>query len=114
MTNITADEYQQACLRTANFDLDSEDQNIAYAMGLAGESGEYANEVKKIYYHGHPEQKERIKDELGDVAWYLAVSAYSWGIPLSEILEGNLKKLRQRYPDGFEEIRSINRDTESL
>lgn len=45
----------------------------------------------------------------GDVAWYLAISAYAIECPLEEILKQNIKKLEKRYPNGFEVEKSVNR-----
>ena len=48
--------------------------------------------------------------ELGDVAWYLALTADAIGCTLEEVLETNIKKLESRYPDGkFEAGKSIYR-----
>lgn len=49
---------------------------------------------------------------LGDVAWYLAVSAFAIGLDLESVLRMNVEKLRDRYPDGFEVERSVNREGE--
>lgn len=48
--------------------------------------------------------------ELGDVAWYLAEAATALNVPLKEILQGNLDKLRSRYPEGFDAERSRQRE----
>ena len=53
--------------------------------------------------------KEAMKKELGDIAWYLAEIATALDVPLEEILERNLEKLRARYPEGFSSERSQNR-----
>jgi NTP pyrophosphatase (non-canonical NTP hydrolase) len=46
---------------------------------------------------------------LGDVAWYLAVSAHAIGWKLEDIFEKNIEKLENRYPEGFDPERSVNR-----
>lgn len=53
--------------------------------------------------------KEKLAKELGDIAWYLAETAYALGIPLEDILQANIDKLKKRYPEGFEKERSICR-----
>ena len=45
------------------------------ALGLTGEAGEVADEVKKCMYQGHPWQPSKIIEELGDVLWYVALMA---------------------------------------
>ena len=47
--------------------------------------------------------------ELGDIAWYLAETAYALDIPLERVLQGNIDKLKERYPEGFSTENSVNR-----
>ena len=47
---------------------------------------------------------------LGDVAWYLAVLCDAIGSDLDTVMEENLKKLEQRYPEGFDPYRSQHRN----
>jgi len=104
------DEYQSLALRTA-MGLDNQQGMIEYtALGLTGEAGETAEIVKKVYYHGHPLDRDALKIELGDVLWYAAVMAHALGFSLSEVAEANVDKLRKRYPDGFSTERSLNRE----
>lgn len=53
---------------------------------------------------------DNLKEELGDVLWYIATTAAGAGISLDEIMENNIEKLRKRYPEGFDAERSVNRD----
>lgn len=71
------------------------------ALGLAGESGEFADEVKKHLFHGKELDQEKLVKELGDILWYLAAAAKYLGVSLSDIAAKNNEKLRVRYPDGF-------------
>lgn len=110
---ITADDYQRAALRTAQADRLSADELLLNGvMGLCGEAGECIDLVKKARFQGHELNTEKLAEELGDVAWYLAVAAHGLGIPLSAILEGNVEKLMKRYPGGFDKARSMNRSGE--
>jgi NTP pyrophosphatase (non-canonical NTP hydrolase) len=83
---------------------------IAGALGTAGEAGEYAELIKKHIFHGHDIDLEKATLELGDVIWYLAFSANTLGIPIEEILEKNIEKLAKRYPSGFSQEDSKNRE----
>ena len=47
--------------------------------------------------------------ELGDVAWYLAEAATALDVPPEAVFQGNLDKLRQRFPNGFDVGASVNR-----
>jgi NTP pyrophosphatase (non-canonical NTP hydrolase) len=82
------------------------------AHGLAGESGEFSELVKKWAYHGHDMDRVAMAKELGDIGWYLAVAAHKLGFTLEDVLQANLDKLTDRYPEGFSTERSINRDRE--
>lgn len=108
---MTINEYQKAALRTelvlANR---SKIERLANGvMGLNGEAGEVVDLVKKHLFQGHKLDKEQVARELGDVAWYLAVSANAIDYDLETVLQMNIDKLAVRYPNGFEIERSIHR-----
>lgn len=102
-------EYQKLAMRTLNPEIDKKELILNASMGLCGESGEVIDLVKKHLFQGHDLDDERLIKELGDVAWYLAEAATALNVNLSEILEKNIKKLENRFPDGFNSNRSINR-----
>ena len=49
--------------------------------------------MKKYLFQGHDLDKAHIAKELGDVAWYLAVSAQALGFDLETILQMNVEKM---------------------
>ena len=105
---ITANDYQRAAMRTAG---DDEENYLANgAMGLCGESGEVTDLIKKHLYQGHELDHVKVVEELGDVFWYGALIAEAVGATLSEVMQNNIRKLEERYPDGFDKARSINRE----
>jgi NTP pyrophosphatase (non-canonical NTP hydrolase) len=71
------------------------------ALGLAGESGEVVDVIKKHVHHGKPLDRAKLVDELGDVLWYLAYLASIEGIDLAEVATANSRKSRARFPNGF-------------
>lgn len=107
---MTGHEYQKLALRTARTDLDSTQLLLNGALGLAGESGEVVDAIKKHLFQGHWLDKTHIQRELGDVAWYLAIAAHAVGCDLDTIFQMNIDKLKARFPDGFDAERSINRE----
>ena len=108
---MTINEYQTAALRTAQTDkLTARELLLNAALGLCGESGEVADLLKKYHFQGHNLDLDHVAKELGDIAWYLAVGAYSIGYDLEKILQMNVDKLKARYPDGFSTDRSLHRD----
>ena len=123
---MTINEYQQEALRTDSlrgqipreviiFDPEKDQQVRRLEqglMGLCGEAGEAIDILKKHLFQGHDfntQTRQHLLSELGDVAWYLAVSADALGYTLEEVLRTNIVKLRERYPNGFDSERSINR-----
>ncbi len=102
-------EYQKLALTTLNPELSQKDVLINGVMGLCGESGEAIDIVKKHLSQGHELNKEKLVNELGDIAWYLAETAYALGIDLEDVLVKNIEKLKARYPEGFSAEKSINR-----
>ena len=107
---MTANEYQKAAMRTASgMNYEHHGMLMNGVLGLAGETGEVADIVKKATFQGHDLDKKHIARELGDIAWYLAVTATAIGYDLETIFKMNIDKLKLRYPDGFEAERSLYR-----
>jgi len=106
---MTINEYQELAMTTLNPKLSKKDVLINSVMGLCGESGEAIDIVKKWMAQGHELDKDHLVKELGDIAWYLAEAATALEIPLEQILQANIEKLRKRYPEGFEVAKSIER-----
>ena len=72
-------------------------------VGLAAESGEFLEIVKKMVFQGKPWDEHNRKHliiELGDVMWYVAQACLALDISFDEVIEGNIKKLEKRYPGG--------------
>jgi NTP pyrophosphatase (non-canonical NTP hydrolase) len=102
------DEYQREAERTLSGNDDSQRSALTLgALGLAGESGEAVDLLKKHLFHDQPLDTEKLKKELGDVLWYLAAIATSAGLSLSDVARANVEKLRKRFPDGFSPAASV-------
>jgi NTP pyrophosphatase (non-canonical NTP hydrolase) len=102
MSKITANKYQIEALKTATY---GSKYKILYpALGLGGEAGEVMNKVKKIIRDDKGKLTKKralaIAEELGDVAWYLAVLSHEIGYELGDVMEMNIKKLRSRQQRG--------------
>ena len=88
-------------------ELEREGSNIerltTAGVGLAAESGEFLEIVKKMVFQGKPwnnDNREHLIIELGDVMWYVAQACMALDISFDEVIEGNIKKLEKRYPGG--------------
>lgn len=106
------DEYQRLAQRTSRRDLSQEEHLLNAMLGLAGETGECCDLVKKSRYQDNRMIDEPLIDELGDVLWYVAEAASAIGVPLGGVAMHNIAKLRERYPDGFDPERSLHREGE--
>lgn len=107
---MTLNEYQRLAQRTSNKELSPDDHLFNAMLGLAGETGECCDLVKKCFFQDGRDIREKLKDELSDTMWYIAEAASSMGWTLEEIGQHNIEKLRARYPDGFCPERSLHRE----
>ena len=114
---MTGKEYQELAMRTNDGEaterlgfLTSMDENtvvdfgglINGCLGLAGESGETLDMIKKWVFHEKELDKEHLKKEIGDVMWYVAMICESAGFDLDDVMQTNVDKLKARYPEGFD------------
>ena len=106
---MEVNEYQKLAMATLNPELNKKDVLINSVMGLCCESGEAIDIVKKWMAQGHELDKEHLAKELGDIAWYLAEAATALDLPLEDILQANIDKLKKRYPEGFQTEKSLTR-----
>ena len=103
-------------------ELDQKGANIerltTAGVGLAAESGEFLEIVKKMVFQGKPwneHNREHLIIELGDVMWYVAQACMALDISFDEVIQGNIKKLEKRYPGGSFDINdSENRAADDL
>ena len=96
---MTFEEYQKKARKTAKYP--KVGASFVYPMlGLAGETGEVVEKVKKIFRDDGGKvtknKKEEIKKELGDVLWYLSQIATEFNMSLEEIAAANIEKLYSR------------------
>jgi NTP pyrophosphatase (non-canonical NTP hydrolase) len=98
------DEYQVAALRTAKYLGDLPTNLTHAALGIATEGGEFTTIVKRAAIYSKPigvEERLHMAEELGDLLWYIALAAEHISIPLEEIAERNIGKLRERFPTSY-------------
>ena len=110
---LSFSSYQRGASVTARGNItlpDAKGRAAIAAMGLAGESGELIDHLKKWAGHGHELDRTYLLMELGDILWYVAEIATIVGIDLGEVARVNERKLSMRYPKGFSVERSVNRE----
>lgn len=76
---------------------------IHASLGLAGEVGEVVDAVKKATLYGRPLDVTNIKEECGDILWYMSLMLETVGSSFEEVMLMNKYKLEARYSTGFTE-----------
>lgn len=98
----TLAEYQEKASKTMGEHWKDFDRGLSYGvLGLAGETGEVCEIVKKHINGSRVLNRDDLKKELGDVMWYLAALSSHLGFTLTDIAETNIKKLRKRHGEKF-------------
>ncbi len=97
---MTPKKYQKLCKKTAKSFRSKEKEILTLGLGIAGEAGDVAGCIKKTFSHGD-DQKEGLKENLGDTLWYIAMICNFFGWNLGDVMEENIKKLKKRHPKGF-------------
>lgn len=92
-------EYQRQAEHTNQRAGDDVADVVVHLLGLAGEAGSVATEYKKRLRdgEGHLTWKTRLREELGDVLWYVATLATQAGLDLDDVAQANVVKTRDRW-----------------
>jgi len=82
------------------------------AMGLVTEAGEFLDVYKKMHAYEKKIDYVNLKEELGDILWYVAnfCNVNKW--TMEEVMETNINKLKVRFPEKFTQENAINRNLE--
>jgi len=70
-------------------------------LGVAGEAGELVDAVKKHVLYNKPLDVENLKEECGDLLWYMTLLLTTIESDFSEVMQMNIDKLSKRYPEGY-------------
>ena len=117
---VTSTDYVELAMRTATEDFDAIESRFSDgemsaivhgAIGLAGESGELLDAIKKHIYYGNDLDVHNIIEELGDAMWYIARVCDALGVTLDDVMTINIDKLRARHGSKF---RSDNATTRNI
>ena len=87
------------------------DMNLLHAaMGIGTEAGEVLDAFKRKIFYGRQLDVVNVKEEIGDIMWYVAILLRELDLDFEEILQLNIDKLRARFPEKFTEGNALNRD----
>jgi len=99
-------EYQKQASKTIqDYAKGKDESKLIPFLGLIGEAGSVISELKKRLRDGdtYTNYDNKLKEELGDVLWYISTIATQYKIDLEEIAEHNLNKIKDRFDsDSYE------------
>lgn len=105
--------FEHEALRTAKYSIagiNGADTNLAHAaLGLTSEAGEVATAIKAHIIYGKPLDVENVKEELGDILWFVAFMADLISVPMEDVAQGVIDKLKKRYPDDYSDEMALAR-----
>lgn len=84
--------------------------NLHYLTGMVTEVGELLDPFKKNMAYGKEIDYINVKEEVGDLMWYIANFCRVNNFDLEKIMETNIAKLKERYPHKFTQENAINRN----
>jgi len=95
-------EYQEKAKDTIqNYDADETVNTVIPYLGIIGEAGSVISELKKKLRDGksYSNFDNKLREELGDVLWYIAAIAHQNNMSLDEIAVENLDKIADRFSE---------------
>ena len=107
-------QFIKDALRTESLTYNPIDPRIDHAItGLVTESSEMADAIKKAKFYGKELDVTNLKEESGDILWYLALLFDAIGTTFEAEQERVINKLKVRYPDKFTKAEALERDLTS-
>lgn len=103
-------EYAEGAARTCS-DLGQKTANdLHMILGMVTEIGELSDVYKKFMAYGKTKDMVNVREELGDLMFYIVNFCTMNNLDLESIMEANIAKLTIRYPEKFTEERANNRN----
>jgi NTP pyrophosphatase (non-canonical NTP hydrolase) len=108
---VTVDNFVELAKRTESLNYYPQNHRLEHAIdGLVTEAGELADAMKKAKYYGKTLDLVNLKEEGGDVLWYLALMFDELGTDFEAEMARVIAKLKARFPQKFEQAEALNRD----
>lgn len=70
------------------------------ATGMSTEANEFLDQLRKHVFYGKTLDETNLKEELGDLFFFASRACELLGVDIIDMLEANVRKLRERYPEG--------------
>lgn len=84
-------------------------QLIVAGLKLSSESGELNDSIVKHVCYGQPLDVVNIKEECGDLLWYINTILICLQSSFDEVMDDNIKKLSIRYPEKYTDQAALER-----
>lgn len=82
-------------------------------IGICTEAGEIQDQFKKHVWYGKELDMVNIKEELGDILWYIQLICNEMVVTITDLQITNMRKLEQRYKGKFSTGAALDRDLEA-
>lgn len=106
---MTPNEYQKLAFVTVKRLPELKDDLLHALTGIHSEGGEIASTVKRVTIYNQPLDVANLKEEIGDILWYIALLASVTDLNLEDCMIQNIDKLKKRYPEGYTDLAAITR-----
>jgi len=104
-------QFIKDAIRTESPNFFAPNQRVLHAaIGCVTESGEMLDALKKSIFYGKPLDVVNVKEEAGDLLWYLAILFDELDTDFETEMTRVINKLKARFPDKFTEDNAFNRD----
>lgn len=116
---LNSKDYIQNAIRTESTDFKAMDERLGEdgtkrllhaGIGMATEAGEFLDALKKHIFYGKELDRVNLKEEMGDLFWYLAIACDELEVEFEPLMETNIAKLKARYGEKFSEVKAEKRD----
>jgi len=111
---MNSKQFIQDAIKTESPNFFAPNQRILHAaIGCVTESGEMLDALKKQIFYGRQLDTTNVLEESGDLLWYLAILFDELGTDFETEMGRVIAKLKNRFPDKFEEDKAFNRDLDT-
>lgn len=116
---MNSQDYISDAIKTESRDFEAMDARLSdqglkrllhAGFGLSTEAGEFMDALKKHIFYGKELDRVNLREELGDLFWYMAIACDELDVPFESLMKRNIEKLKARYGEKFSEEKAEKRD----